>query len=97
MRPKGFADYPHFLEACKTREKLLSKDLLVDEFIGGAARNFLISCKSPLTNAFAVMGILTFETYLAQVAGLPKVIDLTMGPPSILSAQIAIPMRANDD
>ena len=70
----GFADYSHFLRASKTREKLLQEDLIADDILNGRAKRALANSQSQPVSAGAVIGLLTFETYLRQVAGLPRLV-----------------------
>ncbi len=69
-RQKTYFDYGHFLRLSKVKDNLLSSDLLSDDFLGGAARKALtrIPARS-VKEAEAVIAIITFETYLRQVAG----------------------------
>ncbi len=74
---KGFANYAHFLHASKTREKLLGEELLLDEFLRGAVRRVLENpAQAPLLKAQVITAILTFETYLRQVVGIPSLTGL---------------------
>jgi len=67
-----FADYSHFLRVSKTREKLLQEDLMADDILNGRAKRVLANSQSQRVSAGAVIAILTFETYLRQVTGLPR-------------------------
>ncbi len=64
-----FVNYPECLRASKIREKLLREDLLAAEFLGGAVRRALTNHQGPPLNSLALITLLTFETYLRQVAG----------------------------
>lgn len=65
----GYADYLQFLGASQIREKLLGKDLRVDQFLDGAAKKALgnYGVNSEL-GAYALTAILTTETYFHEVA-----------------------------
>jgi len=71
-----FANYPEWLRASKIRDKLSREDLIADQFLGGAAKRALANCQDPPLSTGALIGILTFETYLRQVAGMPRLNEL---------------------
>lgn len=70
IRLKTYYDYGHFLRLSKVKDDLSSGDLLSDDFLGGAARKALTSRPTrSFREAEALIAIITFETYLRQVAG----------------------------
>jgi hypothetical protein len=67
-----FVDYYQLLKATGIRDKLLRETLLSDEFLQGRARTVLKDPPGePNAQAQTLMALLTFETYLRQVAGVP--------------------------
>ncbi len=66
-----FVDYPACLQQSRVREQLLKEDLLVDVFLHGAAREALKNSHASPLRVETIMSILTFETYLRHVAGMP--------------------------
>jgi hypothetical protein len=77
-----FADYTALVQSSGMRERLLRGDLLLDEYLGGAARSALAAGNGAAGNGTAVdartvMAILTAEIYLRQVVGARGVRDLS--------------------
>lgn len=73
MSPKGFADYPQLVRLSATIETLLRREILADDFLGGTARRALLNGRAQTKReAEALIAIITFETYLRQVAGIPS-------------------------
>jgi len=68
-----FVDYPACIRENKIRERLLREDLITDTYLGGAAKRALANDENRPLSAQAVIAILTLETYLRQVAGMPRV------------------------
>lgn len=64
-----FVNYPECIRVNKVREKLLSTELLADTYLKGRARAVLSNPQDPRLNASSIIAVLTFETYLRQVAG----------------------------
>jgi asparagine synthase (glutamine-hydrolysing) len=76
LRPhyQYFADYPELIRHSGVREKLLSQELLCDEFLDGRSRRVLADPPERAEErAQTILAILSFETYLRQVQGLPGV------------------------
>ncbi len=71
-----FVNLPECLRENRVREKLLREDLIADAFLGGAARRALVSYQSTPLSTESLMAILTFETYLRQVAGTPNLTSM---------------------
>ncbi len=76
---RWFVNYPECIRASKVREKLLNSELISDSFLGGRARHALAHPGDSQQNAGSLIAILTFETYLRQIAG--------MGGPSYLGSR----------
>jgi len=72
-----FVNYPECVRASKLREKLLQEDLLIEEFLGGTAKRALTRYQRPPLSSQALLALVTFETYLRQVAGVPNLTCLT--------------------
>ncbi len=71
-----FVNYPACVRESRIRERLLREDLITDTFLGGAAKRALTNDKSRPLSAQGMIAILTLETYLRQVAGMPSVTGL---------------------
>jgi hypothetical protein len=67
-----FVDYPAAVRQHQVRERLLAQDLLADEILHGAVRAALLNHAQRPVAAESVIAILTFETYLRQVAAMPR-------------------------
>jgi hypothetical protein len=68
---RGIADYMALLRSSHVREQLSGQDLLLDEYMRGEVRRRLKDVAIRL-DARALCAILTLESYLQQVAGLPR-------------------------
>jgi hypothetical protein len=72
----GFANYSKFMQVSHTRERLSRGPLVLDEYIGGAAREAISRSHLRETDgpyelgAYALAAILTLEIYLRQVHGM---------------------------
>lgn len=66
-----FVNYPACVRQSRVRERLLGEDLIGDHFLGGAAKRALANHERAPLSAGTLVAILTFETYLRQVAGMP--------------------------
>lgn len=65
---RGLTEYPKILSSSKVRDIFLAKDLMIDEFLDGAATKALSSYDFNLkSGAYALTGMLSFETYRSQV------------------------------
>ncbi len=71
LSDQWFVNYPECLRVSKVRETLLRENLLAEGFLGGAVKRTLTNHQRPALNSFALITLLTFETYLRQVAGIP--------------------------
>jgi asparagine synthase (glutamine-hydrolysing) len=67
-----FVDYPAAVREHRVRERLLAQQLLVDDVLRGAARRALQNDHERPVPAESVIAILTLETYLRQVAAMPR-------------------------
>ncbi len=65
-----FVNYPECIRESKIRDKLLREDLLADQFLDGRAKRLLADGDGRPISPQALLAILTFETYLRQVAGM---------------------------
>jgi hypothetical protein len=87
-RRRGIADYSSLLRANQTREKLLSRNLFVDDYMGGEVRRKLRDAATTF-DARTLCAILTLENYLTQAAALPRVTDVAVAEPTEGSWQVA--------
>jgi len=72
-----FVNFPESIRKHRVRERLVGEDLLADAYLGGAATRVLSDPQGRSLPAQSVIAILTFETYLRQVAGMPSLGDFT--------------------
>jgi len=79
-----FVDYSACIRESKIRERLLREDLIVDTFLGGAAKRALAVNNGRLLSTRGLIAILSVETYLRQVAGMPSVTGPISRPPERL-------------
>jgi hypothetical protein len=70
---RWFVNYQDCVRESKVREKLLAQDLMSDNYLHGAARRVLADTEH--ASPRVILAILTIETYLRQVSGLPTVLD----------------------
>ncbi len=68
-----FVDYSACVRECRIRERLLREDLMTDTYLSGAVKRALADDNSRPLSAQGTIAILTLETYLRQVAGMPSV------------------------
>lgn len=86
-----FVNFPECVRKSKVREKFLHADLLADMFLSGAVKRALVKWESAPLSAEELIAILTFETYLRQVAGVPSLMTGQIWPsPHRLAAGMAI-------
>ena len=74
-----FADYPTLLNGSDVLERLLNKDLLVDQVLSGAARRLITRRDSIPGPADTLIGILTMETMLRKATGISSALDTNVG------------------
>lgn len=67
---RWFVDYKRCVEETKLRERLLQKELILDQYLHGAVRRVLSDSGAPHITPRLLIAILTSETYLRQVDGI---------------------------
>jgi asparagine synthase (glutamine-hydrolysing) len=72
-----FVNYPECLRTSKITDRLLREQLLADEFLDGSVKRALGNSAGQLLSPQGVIAIVTFETYLRQVAGIPGFLNRT--------------------
>jgi asparagine synthase (glutamine-hydrolysing) len=71
VKPRGYIDYGKMLAGSDLLSTIRSGPLLADEYLKGAATRYLGSQPDPRQAANSILGLLTLETYLRQIAGSP--------------------------
>lgn len=81
LKPRPFIDYGKLLSRSKLVQTIRARPLLSDECLNGAGTAYLRSEPDPRQHSWEILGLITLEIYLRQVAGTPGY-DVSPEPPN---------------
>jgi asparagine synthetase B (glutamine-hydrolysing) len=74
---RNLADYGHFVKVNRVREKLCRTKLLADDLLRGLLKRSLLDQAGSAMSPRVLTAIVTLESYLRRVEGLPPIPELT--------------------